>query len=126
MIKDCIDLNKIILNICSCYIIISENDTTFSKFKWIQTKLGGIHFSPRCSMPITPASNQLSAYCYGGVFDIEDDEENLAGNFFDDMFQLDLEKFVWRNITVTGKKEKDGSSIRRRNKKEQLDGKYFY
>lgn len=105
--------------------MFSENDTTFTKFKWIQTKLGGIHFPPRCSMPIVAASNHSSAYCYGGVFDVEDDEENLAGNFFDDMFQLDLEKFCWRNVTVTGKKDKDGSTKRRKNKNEENDGKEF-
>lgn len=74
-------------------------------------------------MPITSASNLLSAYCYGGVFDIEDDEENLAGNFFNDMFQLDLEKLCWRTVSVTGKKDKDASTRRRKNVKDEGIGK---
>lgn len=74
-------------------------------------------------MPMVSASNLLSAYCYGGVFDIEDDEENLAGNFHDDMFQLDLEKMCWRTVFVTGKKDKEVISRRRKNAKEESNGK---
>lgn len=69
-------------------------------------------------MPIVSAPNQLSAYCYGGVFDVEDDDENIAGNFFDDLLQLDLEKLCWRSVTVTGRKEKDAVTRRRKNKQE--------
>lgn len=96
--------------------IIAENDTTFTKFKWMQTKLSGVHFSPRCSMPIVSVPNQTLAFCYGGVFDTEDEEENLAGNFFNDMFQLDLEKLCWRSVTISGKKDRDVIEKRRKNK----------
>lgn len=106
----------------SSYLLyILENDSSFTKFKWNQLKIGGIHFSPRCSMPIVPTTNHLSAYCYGGVFDIEDDDENLSGTFFNDIFQLDLEKFCWRNVNTTGKKEKDGGVRRRKNKNNEGD-----
>lgn len=96
-----------------------ENDTSNTKYKWVQTKLGGIQFSPRCSMPIVSTANHLSAYCYGGVFDTEDDEENLAGNFYNDMFQLDLEKFCWRTVNVTGKR--DTALRRRKNKNDEVE-----
>ncbi|RZC36859.1 Kelch 4 domain containing protein [Asbolus verrucosus] len=82
-----------------------KNDPTETKWKWVQTKLGGVHFSPRCSMPITSTPNNTIAYCYGGVFDVEEDEENLAGIFYNDFYSLDLEKLVWRGVTMTGKKE---------------------
>lgn len=77
-------------------------------------------------MPIISSSNHLSAYCYGGVFDVEEDEENLAGIFFDDMFQLDFDKMCWRSVSVTGKKDKDFSSRRRKNIKEPDNGEYLY
>ncbi|CAG9856038.1 unnamed protein product [Phyllotreta striolata] len=83
-----------------------KNDTTGLKYKWLQQKLGGASFSPRCSMPIVPAINNLTAYTYGGVFDIEDDEENLSGHFYNDFLQLDLEKFSWNKIALSGKKDK--------------------
>nr|CAH7738499.1 unnamed protein product [Callosobruchus chinensis] len=95
-----------------------KNDTTGTKYKWIQTKLGGVHFSPRCSMPIAPTPNSLYAYCYGGVFDVEEDEENLAGNFFSDFHQLDLEKLVWKTVTLA-KKDKEVKS--RRKKDNEVD-----
>ncbi|KAG5896299.1 hypothetical protein JTB14_008855 [Gonioctena quinquepunctata] len=92
-----------------------KNDSSGLKFKWVQTKIGGLHISPRCSMPIAVAPNNLSAYCYGGVFDTEDDEENIAGTFYDDFHHLDLEKITWKSICLSGKKEKD-KTRRRRNK----------
>ncbi|KAJ8982484.1 hypothetical protein NQ317_019268 [Molorchus minor] len=96
--------------------MLDKNDTTGTKYKWVQTKLGGIHFSPRCSMPITTAPNNMSAYCYGGVFDIEDDED-LAANFFNDLFYLDLERLVWKNVLLTGRK--DPKTKKRKEKDEQ-------
>ncbi|XP_018561672.1 kelch domain-containing protein 4-like [Anoplophora glabripennis] len=93
-----------------------KNDTTGTKFKWSQIKIGGINYSPRCSMSVTTSINNLSAYCYGGVFDVEDDEENIAGNFFNDFYQLDLEKLLWKNLTLSGNKEELSKTKRRKNK----------
>ncbi|XP_044252755.1 kelch domain-containing protein 4-like [Tribolium madens] len=91
-----------------CFLLTPEkNDTSGTKWKWVQTKLGGAHFSPRCSMPMTSTPNNTTAYCYGGVFDVEEDEENLAGIFYNDFISLDLEKLTWRNVTVSGKKTKE-------------------
>lgn len=70
-------------------------------------------------MSVTTAVNNLSAYCYGGVFDVENDEEDIAGNFFDDCYQLDLEKLVWKNVTPSG--NKDTKTKRRKNKDEIQD-----
>lgn len=58
-------------------------------------------------MPITSTPNNTLAFCYGGVFDIEEDEENLSGIFYNDFYQLDLEKLLWRNVNLSGNKEKD-------------------
>lgn len=51
--------------------------------------------SPRCGMAIVQGSGN-KAYAFGGVFDVEEDEENLAGTFFNDFYVLDTEKFSWR------------------------------
>lgn len=64
-------------------------------------------------MPITVAPNNLTAYCFGGVFDVEDDEEDIAGTFFNDLILLDLEKLQWRSVSLAGKKTKEKT---RRNK----------
>nr|XP_023020044.1 kelch domain-containing protein 4-like [Leptinotarsa decemlineata] len=109
------DVDKGIVLTDAFILIPEKNDVTGLKYKWVQTKIGGIHISPRCSMPIVSASNNLSAYCYGGVFDTEDDEENIAGHFFNDLYQLDLERLTWKNVSLSGKKEKD-KPRRRKNK----------
>lgn len=66
-------------------------------------------------MPITSTPNNTIAYCFGGVFDVEEDEENLAGIFYNDFFSLDLEKLVWRNVVISGKKST------KENKKENIE-----
>ncbi|XP_066254482.1 kelch domain-containing protein 4 [Euwallacea similis] len=96
---------------------LDKHDPTETKFKWQQVKLGNQYFSPRCSMPVTTATNGLSAYCFGGVFDHEDDE-GIYGNFFNDFLQLDLEKMAWRQIELSSKR--DVKTKRRKNKNEEL------
>lgn len=55
-------------------------------------------------MPMTSTSNNTYAYSYGGVFDLEEDE-NIAGTFYNDFHQLDLEKLTWKLHTVASKKD---------------------
>ncbi|XP_065161142.1 kelch domain-containing protein 4-like [Atheta coriaria] len=81
-----------------------KNDTTGTKYKWVTTKLGGVTFAPRCSMPLTTAPNNTS-YCFGGVYDTTDEDEELAGVFYNDMHMLDLEKLVWRSVNIRGKQD---------------------
>lgn len=57
------------------------------------------------------------AYIFGGVFDSEEDEEDLTGSFFNDLYALDLEKFQWKSVSLSGKK--DGATSRRRRRKEK-------
>jgi len=35
------------------------------------------------------------AYAFGGVWDIEESEEDLAGTFYNDLHILDLDKTQW-------------------------------
>ena len=46
------------------------------------------------------------AYIFGGVLDVDEDEENLEGNFSNEMHALDLSQQVWRLLELSGKKEK--------------------
>lgn len=70
-------------------------------------------------MPITLSPNN-TAYCFGGVFDEEEDED-LCGNFFNDSYSLDLEKLMWRSVNVSGKKESEPKI--RRKKQDNAKGK---
>jgi hypothetical protein len=36
------------------------------------------------------------AYAFGGVWDVEESEENLTGTFYNDLYILDLDKTLWR------------------------------
>lgn len=56
-------------------------------------------------MPVTLAPNN-NAYVFGGVFDLEENEEDISGTFFNDLYGLDLEKINWYQIKATGKKDK--------------------
>lgn len=40
---------------------------------------------------------------------MDEDEENLSGNFSNEMHSIDLASYVWRQIELTGKKEKKKS-----------------
>ncbi|XP_011636186.2 LOW QUALITY PROTEIN: kelch domain-containing protein 4 [Pogonomyrmex barbatus] len=102
-----------------------KNDST--KYKWVCVKQTGNRMSPRCgasAVLIQPTANQ--AFVFGGVYDTnnDDEEEDLHGTFYNDLFALDLEKFHWRIITLTGKKETTSDDIegprkRRRKQKEE-------
>ncbi|CAG9839318.1 unnamed protein product [Diabrotica balteata] len=96
-----------------------KNDTAAGTvYKWSQIKIGGFSFSPRCGMPIISTANNLSAYSFGGVFDVEDDEEDLCGNFYNEFLQLELEKLTWRNVSLSGKRDRSAKS---KQDKENMD-----
>ncbi|XP_018331118.1 kelch domain-containing protein 4 [Agrilus planipennis] len=80
------------------------NDASGLKWKWVQTKIGGICVSARCGMPITAASGGV-AYTFGGVYDVED-EENLTSSFFDDLYCMDLGKLRWHTVQIMDKEKK--------------------
>lgn len=58
---------------------------------------GGTRPSPRCGASLATGSGER-AYMFGGVYDQEDeddDEGGLRGTFYNDLYLLDLKKFVW-------------------------------
>ncbi|XP_026675478.1 kelch domain-containing protein 4-like isoform X2 [Ceratina calcarata] len=95
-----------------------KNDQTGLKWKWVSVKQSGLKISPRCSASAVLVQPNL-AYLFGGVFDEEDDEEELRGTFYNDLAGLDLEKFQWHIVTLHGKKDE---TTRRRRRKPKEDG----
>lgn len=91
-----------------------KNDQTGLKWKWVLTKQTGLRISPRCGMTAVLVQPHI-AYTFGGVFDNIDDDEELQGTFYNDLLSLDLEKFQWHEVTLTGKKE-----VATQRKKERL------
>ncbi|KAL0115556.1 hypothetical protein PUN28_010819 [Cardiocondyla obscurior] len=100
-----------------------KNDAT--KYKWVSVKQTGTHISSRCGVSaalVLPTGNQ--ALVFGGVYDnVDDEEEDICGTFYNDLFMLDLQKLHWRVVTLTEKKETtfvEGTEKRlRRRKKEE-------
>lgn len=97
-----------------------KNDPSFSKWKWQPIKQGGIKMTPRCSMPIAVGSSN-KAYAFGGVFDTEEDEENLAGTFLNDFYILDTDRFSWRTVTLSGKRDPTKKKRRKPKEGEEMD-----
>ncbi|XP_043285970.1 kelch domain-containing protein 4-like [Venturia canescens] len=95
-----------------------KNDESGTKWKWTLTKQSGAIISPRCSASAVSVQPGL-AYIFGGVHDDMEDEEQLDGTFFNELLALDLEKYQWRCVNLSGKKE--ASSVRRRRRKAKDD-----
>ncbi|XP_043671954.1 kelch domain-containing protein 4 [Vespula pensylvanica] len=94
-----------------------KNDQTGLKWKWILTKQTGLKCSPRCGMTGILIQPHI-AYAFGGVFDNIDDEEELQGTFYNDLLSLDLEKFQWHEVRLTGKREPPGQRKKEKAQKE--------
>lgn len=96
-----------------------KHDKTGLKWKSIMVKQTGIKFHPRCSSSGI-LINQNFAYVFGGVYDDNDDndDEELNGTFYNDLLALDMEKYQWKSINLSGKKD---PSLKKRRRK-QDDG----
>ncbi|XP_045462445.1 kelch domain-containing protein 4 [Harmonia axyridis] len=100
------DVDKGIVHSDAFLLQPDKNDSTGEKWKWVHKKLSGNYISPRCSMSATMTSSNSTAYCYGGVFDVEDDEEDLDSKFFNDCCLLDTDKMQWKIMQPTRGKTK--------------------
>ncbi|XP_071443811.1 kelch domain-containing protein 4 isoform X2 [Hetaerina americana] len=110
------DVDKGTVHMDSFLLSPDKGDSTGTKWKWISIKPSGIRLPPRCSSSIAVAPNNM-AYLFGGVFDVEEGEEDLCGTFFNDLYVLDLEKITWRTVTLSGKRNE--SKPKRRQQKEE-------
>ncbi|KAB0795717.1 hypothetical protein PPYR_09778 [Photinus pyralis] len=97
------DVDKGIVFADAFLLVPDKNDASGTKWKWVQTKLGGVNFSQRSGMGCTLAPNNV-AYTFGGVFDVEE-EEDISSTFYNDFFMLELNSLTWRNVAVGKKKD---------------------
>jgi len=86
------------------------------KWKWQPLKQSGP--SPRSGMTGITGPND-KAYCFGGVFDEEDDDEFLEGKFYNELWMLDLAKHKWFQVEL---KANVGDKKKRRRKKKDENG----
>lgn len=100
-----------------------KDETAPLKWRWVQGKQSGSKPTPRCGMPMVVNTGN-KAFCFGGVFDEEEDDEQLEGKFYNDMYMLDMENGKWFNIRPRGKREEKEKKKRRRVKEntESNDG----
>lgn len=95
------------------YVYKYRSSTESGKYKWTSVKAGGYRPKPRNSVGCTVAPNG-KAYCFGGVMDVNEDDENVQGQFGDELLAFDLTAQAWRLLEVApktksaGKKEKSG------------------
>lgn len=92
----------------------SENDATGLLWKWSTVKPGGLRPVPRSGVNVAVAQNG-KAYIFGGVLDVNEDEEILEGQFSNEMHCLDLSSQVWRLVELSGKKEKKVAKSKSKN-----------
>lgn len=98
----------------------AANANTVTKWKWVQVKQSGSCPSPRCGFSMTLIPNANKVVLFGGVFDVEESEESIQGQFFNDLYQLELDIGKWSKIQLRGSGEI--KSKRRRKVKEDGDG----
>lgn len=65
-------------------------------------KLGGARPPPRSGMSSVIAPNG-KIYVFGGVMDVEEDEESIQGKFNNELYTLDAANLTWRLIEVKKK-----------------------
>ncbi|GFO25318.1 kelch domain-containing protein 4-like, partial [Plakobranchus ocellatus] len=100
-----------------------ESSDATPKWKWQPIKQTGLRPSPRSGMSGTVVAPGNRAFLFGGVFDQEDDDEDLEGNFFSELWSLDLSKGKWFPVDLKGKKQPGGERKKRRKlKKTEADG----
>ncbi|XP_058805252.1 kelch domain-containing protein 4-like [Phymastichus coffea] len=92
-----------------------KNDQTGLKWKWSIVKQSGITISPRCSASAILVQPHL-AYMFGGVYDEEDNDEELYGHFFNDLVALNLNKLQWHSVNLKGKSDNVVKTSRRKAK----------
>ncbi|XP_031635184.1 kelch domain-containing protein 4 [Contarinia nasturtii] len=92
-----------------------KNDASGLLWKWSSVKPGGYRPAPRSGVSVAVAANG-KGYIFGGVLDVNEDEENLDGQFSNEMHLLDLSNPTWRLIELKGKKDK---STKSKDKKEE-------
>ncbi|XP_067652139.1 kelch domain-containing protein 4-like [Haliotis asinina] len=96
-----------------------KDDTVPVKWRWTTVKQGGKHPSTRCGISLAVAPGNR-AVLFGGVFDEDENDEQMKSVFYNDMYLLELEKGRWHTIALRGKKD-EGEKKKRRKEKGEAD-----
>lgn len=80
-------------------------------------KLGGARPPPCSGMSSVMAPNG-KIYVFGGVMDVDEDEESIQGKFNNDLYTLDAASLAWRKIELK-KKTSSGKEVNLAAKKEE-------
>lgn len=97
-----------------------KDDAQPTKWKWVSVKQSGSRPSPRTGFSVAPVSSN-KAVCFGGVFDEEENEEQITGKFYNTLYLLELDKGKWFQGEVRGKKVVEKKK-RRRKKDDDVSG----
>ncbi|ESO01925.1 hypothetical protein HELRODRAFT_65936, partial [Helobdella robusta] len=73
-------------------------------WKWSLAKQYGTIPSPRCSTSLCVTSSN-KAVLFGGIRDDEEDEENVEGSCFNDMYLLEIDKCRWHPLILRNVKK---------------------
>jgi len=114
------DVDKGVIHTDAFTLVQDKHDETGKKWKWQSVKLTGTRPTPRTGMTVTPNTIGNRAYFFGGVFDDEEDEENIHGSFFNDIYCLDLEKLNFTKISLEGIKSKEDSKAEEKPEAEEM------
>ncbi|XP_059089404.1 kelch domain-containing protein 4-like [Tigriopus californicus] len=100
-----------------------KHDTTMTKWKWNTVKQVGYRPSTRTGMSVAVAPNSVKIFLFGGVQDVKDEDEDLEGNFFNDLYsvQVENERATWHKVELSGKKDVGAGKRRRRKSAEGQD-----
>lgn len=71
------------------------------QWKWTSIKASGVRPAPRGGVNCAVAPNGR-AYIFGGVLDVDEDEEHLHGTFSNELHSLDLSTNAWRLLELSG------------------------
>ncbi|XP_053401413.1 kelch domain-containing protein 4-like isoform X2 [Mercenaria mercenaria] len=91
-----------------------------TKWKWVNVKQSGSRPSPRSGLSLASVSNN-KAVCFGGVFDEEDDDDQLRGKFYNTLYFLELDKGKWFEGEVRGRKTTEKKKRRRKKDENSTD-----
>uniref|UniRef100_A0A224XNU8 Kelch domain-containing protein 4 n=1 Tax=Panstrongylus lignarius TaxID=156445 RepID=A0A224XNU8_9HEMI len=93
------------IGICHTDMVLlspEKGDSMGVKWKWSAIKAGGIKCGPRSGVSATLCGNKV--FTFGGSSDHETEEE-LTAEFHNELYTFDIQRNVWSEVSLTGKKE---------------------
>ncbi|XP_048461681.1 kelch domain-containing protein 4 isoform X1 [Rhincodon typus] len=99
------------------FLLKNEGREGTDKWAWVRINPTGLKPSPRSGFSLAVAPNNR-AILFGGVYD-EEEEEDLQGEFFNDIHIYDMVKNRWFAVKLKGHK---GEKKKRRRGRKEEDG----